>query len=75
VRRQHLVEVVGLEPAERRPARHHDADREQAADQQPHHGDEGVGLDEVLGLALELQARARAGAVGGGHNAHTALLT
>jgi hypothetical protein len=57
VGREHHVEGVGLQPVHGRPAREHDADGQQAADQQPDDADEGVGLHQPFGLVLELQAR------------------
>ena len=63
VRREHLIEGVGFEPVDRRPAGQHDPDRQDAADQQEHDGRDRVDDHQLLGLRLELQARTGAGAI------------
>jgi hypothetical protein len=74
---EHLVEGVGLEPVDRRPAREHHADGENAADEQEHHRRDGVGEHQLLGIGFELQPRTGAGPVGGraGHGRLPAHLT
>ena len=62
VRRQREVEPVGREQVHGGPAGERDREPEQAADEQEHHGNDGVRLDQIFRGPVDLQTGRRAGA-------------